>query len=91
MVHSFDHFVVENVFELLKVDNEAGGSVNFSLDRNLQGVVVAMTIEIGALPKDALVLFRSEMPDCGSNAKPKIRTCELDRPCCKEAISKLSN
>ena len=81
VVHSLDHLVIQNVFELLKVDHEPGRMINLALNRDFQRVVMAMTIEVGALAKDALVLFRSECLDCGSNAKPKIRICELDRPC----------
>ncbi len=61
MVEVVEHLAVQNVLEQLEVDDEAGDGIDFAGDGDLQGVVVAVSVEIGALAEDALVLLRSPL------------------------------
>ena len=45
-------------FRVFQIDDEAGDGINFAGDGNFEGVIVAMTVAIGAFTEDALVLLR---------------------------------
>jgi hypothetical protein len=51
-----DDFALENVLELLEVDDEARNGIDFAGDGHLERVVVAVSLTVGALTEDALVL-----------------------------------
>jgi len=57
MVHSLQHFAVQKVFQLLEIDDESRGGIDLALYRYLQGIVVPVPIQVGALAEDATVLF----------------------------------
>ena len=44
-------------FNCFQVDDESGRRINLALNRHFQGVIVAVTIKVGALAEDAPVLF----------------------------------
>jgi hypothetical protein len=57
VVHIHD-FGVHQVFQFFQVHYETGDRVDIALYRNFQGVVMAMSVAIGAFAKDAGILFR---------------------------------
>ena len=54
-----DDLALEDVLELFEVDDEAADGVDLSGDGDFEGVVVAVSVAVGALAEDALVLFWS--------------------------------
>ena len=61
MVECVDDFAVQDFFQVLEVDHEASVGIHIAFHRDFQRVVVAVAIEIGALAKDALILFFAEV------------------------------
>src|SRR6266702_624900 len=61
MIEIVENFAAQNVFEKLEVDDKAGDGIDFSSDRDLKGVVVAVTVEDGTCTEDTLVLLRSPL------------------------------
>src|SRR5271169_2350626 len=57
MVHRVDDFAVQDVLELLQIDNEARDGIDLALHCDFQGVIMPMSIQVGALAKDATVLL----------------------------------
>src|SRR6185437_6053497 len=53
-----NNLALKDVFELLEVHNEAGDGIDLAGDGDLQGVVMAVPVAIGALAEDACVLLR---------------------------------
>ncbi len=80
VVHGVEDFAVHDFFELLEIDDKAGAGIDFAFHRDFESVVVAVAVGVIAFAEDAAVLFRSEVRDCGSSARRRIRLCGLDRP-----------
>src|SRR5580704_4696362 len=61
VVHGVQHFAVQNFLQLLQINNEAGSRINLPLDRDFEGVVVAVAVRVVAFAEDAPVFFRTEL------------------------------
>src|SRR5215831_10019588 len=57
MVHGVDDFAIEDVFEFFEIDHEAGDGIDFAFHGDFEGVVVAVSVEVGALAEGAQVLL----------------------------------
>ena len=55
-----EHFAVQDLFQLLEIDDEAGPRIDFTLHCDFQSVVVTVAVGVVAFAEDALVLLRSE-------------------------------
>ena len=75
MVERVEHFPAHDVLQLLQVDDESRLRIDRALHGDFESVVVPVSIGIIALAEDALVLLRSEVPDCDSSAMRKIPLC----------------
>src|SRR5882672_9387300 len=60
VVERLEDFAVHEGFELLQVDDEAGGSVDFPFHGYFEDVVVAVSVGVVALAEHALVFLRRE-------------------------------
>src|SRR6266511_4096540 len=61
VVEIVEHLAVENLLQQLEVDDEAGDRIDFAGNSDLQRVIVAMAVEVGALAEDPQVLLRSPL------------------------------
>src|SRR5947209_3882353 len=57
MIVDANHFALQDVLDLFEIDDEAADRINLARNRHLQGVVVAMTVAVGAFAEGALVLL----------------------------------
>src|SRR5208282_122379 len=60
VVQRINDLAVQDFLQLLQVHNKAGLGIDLSFYGYLQGVVMTVSVEIGAFAKNALVLFLSE-------------------------------
>src|SRR4051812_15918082 len=58
VVHHVEDFAMHDGLEVLQVDHKSRLRVRLALHRDLERVVVSVSIQVGALAENALVLFR---------------------------------
>src|SRR5215472_8085656 len=83
MVVHGDDFALQNVFELFEVDDEAGDGIRFTGDRDLQCVVMSVSLAVGAPAEDTLVLL---LAPCGIEVE--MGSGELSLACEQNHMSK---
>src|SRR5580704_18647541 len=57
MIVDADHFALEDGLQVLEVDDEAGDRVDLAGDGDFEGVVVAVSVAVGAFTEGASVLL----------------------------------
>src|SRR5712692_29238 len=60
VIHRVENFARHDFFELLEIDDKAGAGVDLTFYCDFERVVMAVTIGIVALAKDAAILFRRQ-------------------------------
>ena len=60
MIHPLDDFALENLLQLFEIHNHPRNRIRFTRDRNLQRVVVPVTVRVIAFAKNPLVLLRAQ-------------------------------
>ncbi len=68
-----DDLALEDVFELLEVDDEAGDGIDFAGYGDLERVVVAVAVAVGAFAEDALVLLLATRRRSSSSGRRRTR------------------
>lgn len=56
MIVDADHFALEDVLQVFEIDDEAGDGINLAGDGDFEGVVVAVSVAVGAFAKGAAIL-----------------------------------
>jgi len=61
VVHGIEYFVVHDFFQLFQIDDEPGAWIDLALNRDLEQVIVPMSVGVVALPEQTPVLFRRKL------------------------------
>ena len=74
MVHSLDHFALQNVLQFFQVKDHAGCRIGFSRNRHFERVIVSVSMRIATFAEDALVSSARTL-GCSKNAWPRTPPC----------------
>ena len=75
MIVDADHFALEDVLQLFEIDDEAGDGIDLAGDGDFEGVVVAVSVAVGAFAEDALILLLQTRRRSSSSGRRRIRLC----------------
>ena len=75
MVVDAEHFALQDVLQVFEIDDEAGDGIDLAGDGDLEGVVVAVSVAVGAFAEDALRSLPQSRRRSSNSGRRRIRLC----------------